>query len=39
MYSVTSIPQTLLIDRDGKIIERNLRGPALDEKLKQIFGQ
>jgi thiol-disulfide isomerase/thioredoxin len=39
MYSVTSIPQTLLIDRDGKIIERNLRGPALEAKLKTIFGE
>lgn len=39
LYSVTSIPQTLLIDRDGKIIERNLRGPALEAKLKAIFGE
>ena len=38
LYSVTSIPQTLLIDRDGKIIARNLRGEELGEKLKQIFG-
>ncbi len=38
MYSVTSIPQTLLIDREGKIIERNLRGPALEAKLQTIFG-
>jgi thiol-disulfide isomerase/thioredoxin len=39
LYSVTSIPQTILIDRDGKIIERNLRGPALEAKLKSIFGE
>jgi thiol-disulfide isomerase/thioredoxin len=39
LYSVTSIPQTLLIDREGKIIERNLRGPALDAKLKELFGE
>jgi thiol-disulfide isomerase/thioredoxin len=39
LYSVTSIPQTLLIDREGKIIERNLRGPALEAKLKEIFGE
>lgn len=39
LYSVTSIPQTLLIDREGKIIVRNLRGEQLGEKLKEIFGE
>ncbi|MBL7827083.1 MAG: TlpA family protein disulfide reductase [Saprospiraceae bacterium] len=38
LYSVTSIPQTLLLDRDGKIIARNLRGEALGQKLKELFG-
>lgn len=38
LYSVTSIPQTLLVDKDGKIIVRNLRGPQLEEKLKEVFG-
>jgi thiol-disulfide isomerase/thioredoxin len=38
LYSITSIPQTLLLDRDGKIIARNLRGEQLSEKLKEIFG-
>ena len=38
LYSVTSIPQTLLIDREGKIIARNLRGPQLEQKLEEIFG-
>jgi hypothetical protein len=36
---VTSIPQTLLVDRKGNIIARNLRGEQLDEKLKEIFGE
>lgn len=39
LYSVTSIPQTLLLDRDGKIIARNLRGEQLGQKLKEIFGE
>lgn len=39
LYSVTSIPQTLLIDRKGNIIARNLRGEQLGEKLKEIFGE
>ncbi|MEO1408317.1 MAG: TlpA disulfide reductase family protein [Bacteroidota bacterium] len=37
-YSVRSIPHTLLLDQDGKIIARNLRGGQLDAKLKEIFG-
>ena len=38
LYSITSIPQTVLLDRDGKIIARNLRGEELGNKLKEIFG-
>jgi peroxiredoxin len=38
-YGVGSIPFTVLIDKDGKIIETNLRGPALEQKLEEIFGQ
>lgn len=37
-YGVNSIPATVLVDKEGKIIARNLRGPALEEKLKEIFG-
>ena len=32
-------PQTLLLDREGKIIARNLRGEQLGQKLKDIFGE
>jgi len=39
LYSVTSIPQTLLIDREGKIIARNLRGEQLGAKLEELFGK
>jgi peroxiredoxin len=38
VYGVNSIPATVLVDKEGKIIARNLRGPALEEKLKEIFG-
>ena len=37
-YGVKSIPHTVLIDKDGKIIAIGLRGAALDAKLKEIFG-
>jgi peroxiredoxin len=38
LYGVSSIPATLLLDKEGKIIARNLRGEALEAKLKEIFG-
>ena len=36
-FNVTSIPFTLLIDKDGKLIAKGLRGEALESKLKEIF--
>lgn len=38
MYGISSIPQSFLLDKEGKIIARNLRGEALDQKLKEVFG-
>ncbi len=37
-YQVSSIPQTFLLDAEGKIIARNLRGPSLERKLEELFG-
>ncbi len=39
LYSVSSIPQTLLLDPEGRIIQRNLRGEQLGAKLKELFGE
>jgi peroxiredoxin len=36
-YSVTSIPFNVLLDKDGKIIAKALRGPALEAELAKIF--
>ena len=36
-YNVTSIPFSLLLDKNGVIIAKNLRGPALEAKLTEIF--
>lgn len=36
-YGVSSIPQTVLLDAEGKILARNLRGQALENKLHEIF--
>jgi len=35
-YGVKLIPQNFLLDKDGKIIARNLRGSALDKRLSEI---
>ncbi len=37
LYGVTGIPFTVLVDKSGVILEKNLRGAALEEKLKTIF--
>lgn len=37
LFKVTSIPQNILIDPKGKIIGKNLRGEALNDKLNSIF--
>ena len=37
-YNVTGIPFTVLIDAEGKIIAKNLRGEALEKKLAEILG-
>ncbi|HEV2480349.1 MAG TPA: TlpA disulfide reductase family protein [Puia sp.] len=37
-YHIQQIPQNFLIDPNGKIVGRNLRGPDLQEKLCQLLG-
>lgn len=38
-YNITGIPFSLLLDPNGVIIAKNLRGPALDKKLAEIFSK
>jgi peroxiredoxin len=37
LYQINAIPATYMIDPDGKIIAKDLRGPSLENKLKEIF--
>jgi peroxiredoxin len=39
LYVVRAIPQNFLIDPNGKIIAKNLRGEDLKNKLEEIFGK
>ena len=38
-YKVNAIPFALLLDPEGRVIGKNLRGRALQAKLAQIFGE
>ena len=37
LYKIEAIPATYMIDPDGKIIARDLRGPSLENKLAELF--
>ncbi|MCB0794684.1 MAG: TlpA family protein disulfide reductase [Flavobacteriales bacterium] len=37
-YGVSSIPFTVLVDKDGKVLDKGLRGQALEKKLAELFG-
>lgn len=36
-YAIQGVPTMLLIDREGKVIDTEARGPSLEEKLGQLF--
>lgn len=38
-FGISSIPQNILIDKNGIIIAKNLRGEALEKKLSEIFNE
>ena len=37
LYGVNSIPHTILVDKDGTILAKNLHGEELDAKLKEVL--
>jgi len=39
LYAVRGIPQNFLLDPNGKIIAKNLRGDDLENKLEELFGK
>ena len=39
IYGVSSIPSTFLLDKEGRIVQRNLRGADLEKAVKQLVEQ
>lgn len=37
-YNIKSIPATYILDEEGKIVAKNLRGAALELKIKELLG-
>jgi thiol-disulfide isomerase/thioredoxin len=37
LYNVEAIPATFILDAEGTIIAKNLRGPALEEKIAELL--
>lgn len=37
LYAIQSIPATMIIDPEGRIVARNLRGAALEDKLTELL--
>lgn len=37
VYEINAIPMNFLLDKDGRILAKNLRGPALEEALNEVF--
>ena len=38
LYNVSFIPQTFILDEDGKILSTNLRGSFLERKIEELLG-
>nr|WP_297788663.1 TlpA disulfide reductase family protein [uncultured Allomuricauda sp.] len=39
LYNINAIPAAFLLDENGVIVARDLRGPALEEKVAEILGK
>lgn len=38
-YDIQGIPYSLLLDKEGRILAKNLRGAALEQKLEEVLGK
>ena len=37
MYNIQSIPASFILDAEGRIVAKNLRGPALEQKMAELL--
>ena len=37
LYNITAIPASFILDQDGKILAKNLRGAQLDAKIEELL--
>ena len=37
LYNIQAIPATFILDKDGKIVDRNLRGVRLENRIKELI--
>ncbi|WP_250432559.1 TlpA disulfide reductase family protein [Hanstruepera flava] len=37
LYNINAIPATFILDENGKIVAKNLRGPALEQKISELL--
>jgi len=37
LYNIKSIPATFILDKDGKIVDKNLRGQRLEDRIKALI--
>ena len=37
LYNITAIPAAFIIDENGKILAKNLRGAQLDAKIEELL--
>jgi thiol-disulfide isomerase/thioredoxin len=38
-FGITGVPTSFIVDKDGKVIAKDLRGEDLDKKLDEVFGK
>ena len=38
-YQIKGIPMTVLLDPEGNILAKNLRGAQLEQKLEEVFSE
>jgi alkyl hydroperoxide reductase subunit AhpC len=38
-FGITGVPTSFIVDKEGKVIAKDLRGEDLEKKLEEVFGK